>query len=378
MTGNYPHKHGVMGLAHRGWSLNDDQTTLPDCLEELGYTTNLVGFQHEARDPERLGYEHIYDDSVKALDLAETMDDIVTELADDQPFFASVGFTEPHRPYRREYVPDGAYEAVDPGEVEVPPYLPDQEGVREDLADFEALVSYTVDRAVGKIRETLAEADLMEDTLILFTTDHGIAMPRAKGTLYDPGVGTALVMYREDEIEGGEEYDELLSNVDLLPTLVELAGGEAPEDIDGRSFHELLTDDSFEPREEIYMEMTWHDRYNPVRAVRTDEYKYIRNFWDGSGVFMPLDVFGSRAGEEVREQYFLSKRLEEEFYDLGLDPWEQENLAPDGAIFEERAEAETGEVLEQLRSDLLDWMRETDDPLLEGPVPPANGPDSWA
>lgn len=375
-TGTYPHENGVMGLAHMGWSLDENARTLPRLLGDLGYETHLLGFQHEVPHdvPERIGYDHTNTETKRALELVEVFEEFLDER-DDQPFFASVGIEEPHRPFEREYVDDEVYGAApDPESVEPLPYLPDEPEIREDIATLQAFITGTLDRAVGQMCERLEEAGIAEDTVLVFTTDHGLAMPRAKGTCYDPGLETALLVSWPGVVDDGAEHDELVSNVDFLPTLLDLVGGDPPADVAGESVAPLLRGEPFEGRDRIYGEMTWHDRYNPIRAIRTERYKYVRNFTLSPRVFVPMDVVPTPSGRAVHEEFYVPQRPEEELYDLDADPHEQENLAADRKPFEpsdtgSEPDPEYEAVLEELRSELDSWMAETDDPLLDGPVP---------
>lgn len=359
LTGRFPHNNGLMGLAHIGWELNEGEKTLPMCLNEAGYSTHLFGLQHESADPRRLGYEHVHlhKDSGAARTAAEDVISFLRGAARGgaRPFFVNVGTAEPHRPYHRP-----GYPVDDPARVQPLPYLPDRPGIREDLAGLNGLIS-VADEAVGQIAAALEETRLAQDTLFIFTTDHGIAMPRAKGTCYDPGIETALIMRLPGRFAGGMCRNELLSNVDLLPTLLELCGCEIPQNLDGRSFLPLLAGGPYEPRDQIFIEMTWHDKYNPMRGMRTESYKYIRNFGDRPLVFLPLDIYVGRAGEETRDEFYGSSRPEEELYNLEDDPLEQRNLAQDPAY---------ASVIEDLRLRVQEWMEATQDPLLAGPVPP--------
>jgi len=268
-----------------------------------------------------------------------------------------VGIGEPHRPYQRE-----GYKRDEPADVTLLPWLPDRPGIREDIAGLNGLM-YAVDEAVGIMTDALADSGLERNTLVVYTTDHGIAMPRAKGTCYDPGIMTALIMRLAGRFDGGRTHDELLSNVDMLPTLLELVGAGASERVEGRSFLGLLDGADYAPREDICAEMTWHDKYNPMRAVRTTRHKYVRNFGDRPLVYLPSDIYRGRAGEEMRDEYYASTRPEEELYDLEADRLEQRNLA---------GYPEHEEVLVALRERVQRWMEDTDDRLLEGDWPPTD------
>jgi arylsulfatase A-like enzyme len=370
LTGTHPQRHGLLGLSHLGWDLDPDRPTLPELLSAAGYTTQHVGMR-EDHPPGKLGFEAREESSTRARDVADLFADLLPGLAEDSPFLASLGFSEPHRPYEVDYVDE--YDYYHPENVDVPPYLPDSRGVREDVAALNALVTATVDRAVGRIRESIERAGVAEETVVVFTTDHGLALPRAKGAPYDPGIEAALIVSGPG-FEEGAVRDELLSNVDVMPTLLACAGVEAPADLDGRSFLPLLEGEDYDSRERVFASMTWHDGYNPMRVVRSERYKYVRSFADLPRVFLPGDVFRSPSGRELREQYYTENRPAEELYDLRDDPEETENLLPDRRVFEERPAGNPP--LDRFRGELRAWMESVGDPLLDGPVP-APGAHDW-
>lgn len=376
-TGLYPHVNGLMGLAHDEWEIDEGVTSLPEYLQRAGYETHLFGLQHVTNDPTSIGYEHNHSEGNlspaaspemhevnRARDVAATVETFLEKESFTEPFFGSVGFFELHRIEVNDHFgfDDGQYDTSDPEDVTVPPFLPDLDGIRSDLSEMEGMLT-AVDDAVGQIVETLERTGLLEDTLVLFTTEHGIAFPRAKGCCYDAGIEAALIARYPGVFEGGTRYDELVSNVDVLPTILDLVGEVSPDEIDGRSFLPLGTDREYIPRDRLFAEMTWHDRYNPMRAIRTRRYKYIRNFWHLPQVYLTNDVFVSEAGREVREEYHSGHRPYEELYDLDTDPTERTNLADDDEYERVRAE---------LEERLVEWMQRTNDPLLEGPVPPAD------
>ncbi|PSP27553.1 sulfatase [Halobacteriales archaeon QH_2_65_14] len=376
LTGVHPHVNGLMGLAHSAWSLDDAWTTLPQHLDAAGYETHMFGLQHVTDDPRGIGFEYVHSEGTlrpvsspeihevnRAADVAMTFETFLEAGSYHEPFFASVGVFELHRTEINDHFgfDDGRYDPPDPADVTVPSYLPDRPGIRADLAGMEGMLE-SLDDALGRMLDALHAAGLEGNTLVIFTTEHGIAFPRAKGCCYDPGIEAALLMRLPGVIDGGVRYDELLSNVDVMPTILDLVGGAKP-DIAGRSFLPLLTGDEYAPRERVFAEMTWHDRYNPVRAIRTGRYKYIRNFWHLPSVYLSNDILVSRAGRELREQYHADHRPFEELYDLEADPDEEINL-----IGVENYEA----IRTDLEAELVDWMRRTDDPLLDGPVAPAD------
>lgn len=375
-TGNYPHNNGLVGLAHLGWTLNDDETTLVEYLNDEGYSTHLFGIQHIASEAEEVGYQHVsgstHEFSVDepAASVAGDVESFLTGDAKDgdadEPFFASVGFSEVHREPLVERCLDcgwtfdlEGYEADDPENVDALPYLPDRPGIREDLAGLQGMV-HAIDDAVGRITDALADAELADDTVVVFTTDHGIGFPRSMGTCYDPGVETAFVVRWPGRFDGGAVQTELLSNVDFTPTMLDLVGADVPDDVDGRSFYPLLADEAYTPRDHVYLEFTWHSKYNPMRAIRTERYKYVLNVGDLPMVYIPAPLFTSPAGLAVRDEFYGEQRPEEELYDLAEDPHEEENLVHD---------PQHADVARRLREQVRGWMAETDDRLLEGDWP---------
>ncbi|MGO1058499.1 sulfatase family protein [Planococcus sp. FY231025] len=359
LTGQYGHNHGLMGLTHLGHTMKSGIRTLPSEMKRAGYSTWLFGFFHESiagvYEGEKLGYEHVVKvPGNAAANVTDELEKFLTgrmEAGDDAPFYASVGFEETHRPF----------DAFEPGpleEIQVPPYLPDTKEVREDVARFQGSVK-ELDQAIGRIRMLLEDTRLDGNTLLIYTTDHGIAFPGAKGTLSDAGLETALIMKLPNGMDRkGIRQNELLCNIDLMPTLLEFAGAEVPAGIDGKSFLPLITEESYTERTHFFCEMTWHDRYHPMRGVRTAKFKYIRNFEDGPKVFLPFDIHESLSGQAVREAFYVPN-AKEELYNLEADPLEHSNLAES---------SEHQHVLKRLRSEVERWMIETKDPLLSGPV----------
>ncbi|MEY7851102.1 sulfatase [Natrarchaeobius sp. A-rgal3] len=381
MTGRVPHVNGLMGLAHGDWELHEDERILPQYLSDAGYETHLFGLQHISQDTDRLEYDRVHSEgnlypgvspavhqANRARNVASVVSSFLEAGAYDDPFFASIGFFECHRTEEengRFGFDADYYGADDPDDVRPLPYLPDRRGHRHDLGEMHGMM-YAIDDGVGTILEALADTGLDEETLVIFTTEHGIAFPRAKGTCYDAGLEAVLVMRYPSVIDAGERYDDLLSNVDVLPTLLELLDIDVPDAVSGRSFADRITDGDdgdYEPRERIFGEMTWHDMYNPVRAIRTDRYKYVRNFWHLPRVYLPADVFASESGREVREADATPARQYEELYDLRDAPQEDDNV-----VYEPRYQ----DARRELSRELYEWMVETDDPLLEGPVLPGD------
>lgn len=364
LTGKYPHNNGLMGLAHLGFSINEGNITLPMALRAGGYETTLIGLSHETiNEPPaiedrvfssttELGYNnYVPVEGDRAPRVADAVIDYLEKYQKDQPFYLNVGFFETHRDFD-EYQPY----ADDIENVTVFDFMVDNENTEKDVALFNGSLK-VLDEAVGRIVKYIDNSKFKENTIIIYTTDHGVAFPGAKGTLKDSGLGTALLI----SIPGGQKglkKQALLCNIDLLPTILELVGLEAPKNIDGRSFAHIVTTEMDDGREEFFCEMTWHDRYQPMRGIRTNEYSYVKNFEDGPKIYMTVDAHLSLSGAEMRERCYVPNEPEE-LYDLRKDPLEENNVI---------ANPDYAQIAQKLRKKVTDWMIETNDPLLNGPI----------
>jgi N-sulfoglucosamine sulfohydrolase len=357
MTGRYAHDTGLIGLVNRGWNLDASVPAIVDCLREAGYHTAHFGLQHERKNPAENRYEHDWLDSRDAHEAARMAAQYLQTVRG--PFYMNVGFHEVHLPFDCP-----RYTPAKPEDVEVPRYLPDTAPVRAELARFYGAVRY-MDEAVGVLLDALGASGQSDDTIVLFTTDHGAAFPRAKSTLFDAGIGIAQIIRFPGGVRG--ECGALVSNIDVLPTLCEATGATPPEGIPGRSFYGVLTGQELEPRTEVFAEKNFHDHYDPCRAIRTERYKYIRSFTDQPKVPLPRDIKHSPMVETLRSDAH-ELRPREELYDLESDPDEEHNRIGDPAL---------GNVRAELSARLDRWMEETRDPLLENidlPYPPEQFP----
>ncbi|CDO09190.1 sulfatase [Mycolicibacterium cosmeticum] len=356
-TGRYPQSNGLLGLAHHGWEYRADVQTLPALLSESGWHTALFGMQHETSYPARLGFDEF--------DVSNSYCEYVVERAVDwlrrrtadptgTPFLLTTGFFETHRPY-----PPERYDPADPDAVAVPGYLPDTPDIRQDLADFYGSIT-VADAAVGELLDTLAETGLDRTTWVVFLTDHGPALPRAKSTLYDAGTGIALIVRPpRDANIAPRIYDDLFSGVDLTPTLLDLLGVPIPEAVQGLSHAANLRGAAQdEVRTEVYTTKTFHDSFDPIRAIRTKEYSYIENYAPRPLLDLPWDIADSPPGQAVGPRV-TTPRPARELYDLTADPAESRNLLTENTSGDDvlAAEALAGE----LALKLDDWRHKTND-----------------
>jgi arylsulfatase A-like enzyme len=272
----------------------------------------------------------------------------------DRPRYIEVNLEEPHRPFDQ----DDAMPETSLG-VAVPEFLPHDGASVAEMAAFQGAIA-RADEAVGAILDAIEAAGLREDTLVIFLADHGMAMPRAKCTLYDPGIEVALMMrWPGGDVAGGRGVEGLVSQVDVLPTVMDAVGLAREAQVQGRSVLSLARGQAGMGREAAFAGKTYHSYYDPMRAVRTARYKLIRNFEASFAVEVPGDVQEGPIFQSHAQRYHGGQHPLIELYDLEADPWEQTNLT---------GEAAHAEVQAQLDALLWRWMEETGDPLLKGPV----------
>jgi arylsulfatase A-like enzyme len=231
------------------------------------------------------------------------------------------------------------------------------------MAEFKASVR-SLDQGIGAVLHALHDLELVENTLVICTTDHGVAFPGAKATLFDRGIGVMMLMRGPGGFTGGKVIDAPVSHLDVYPTLCELAGVEAPDWLQGSSLMPLVRGEVKRLHGAIFAETTYHAAYQPHRCVRTERWKYIRRFDDYEHPVL-ANCDDSESKDLLIEAGWGERIVPvEQLYDLVLDPAEGANLAADPAH---------AEALAEMRGRLDAWMRETDDPLLEGPVAPPPG-----
>ena len=359
-TGRYPHSNGVMGLTHHlhGWDLHPAERHLAALLRDAGYDTALIGMQHETRRPKEMGYNLI--------DLAspcrhgpveqKTLAYLESRRNLARPFFAQVGIWEPHRPFDVGGIPPDSQKGV-----VLPPFIKNEPGARHDFAAYQGAIK-TIDAVVGRILRKLEDIAKEHNTLVLFTTDHGIPFPLAKSSLYDPGLRIAQIMRWPDrKWTGGRRLQPMTSNIDVLPTLLQALHLPIPSNVQGRGFCALLDRRPYNPRADIFAEMTYHDYYDPMRCIRTQQHKLIVFFsfahfyMNISQQYRPLSEDASKRG------YPNTHHPTAELYDLRAEPWEENNVLHEPAY---------ADVARELLTRLYAWMNETRDPLLTG-VPPS-------
>ena len=277
-----------------------------------------------------------------------------------QPFFSVFNFGTTHE--SRNWATSKAKRVTDPAKVSVPPYYPDTPAVRAELARLYDNIA-NVDIKVGEILQQLQEDGLAEETIVFFWSDHGDGLPRAKRWLYDSGIHVPLIIRWPGQVEPGSVDDQLISFIDLAPTVLSMAGVQIPRHIQGQAF---LGPQAQQPRTFIYAARDRIDgAYDMVRAVRDGRFKYIRNFYPHLPYvsWVPYrnrsetmkELLRLNAADKLegpQKLWFKKQRFPEELYDLKNDPHEINNLANDPKYTN---------VLKTMRHEMDDWRIRTRD-----------------
>jgi N-sulfoglucosamine sulfohydrolase len=370
LTGTYPHQNGMLGLAQRGFTM-DYNKHLVSYLNNNNFHTLLCGIQHEAgwyldheAGANMIGYkENITCDNseYRQEDLnvwdqknADNLSRWIDNYDKKKPFFISYGMYSTHRRY-----PDIIDAEINENMVKPPYPLPNNPETRKDHARYMTSAK-SADICFGKVIQSLKDNGLYEDTIIIFTTDHGLANPYGKCTLFDSGIGVSLIMRVPSLNTKGSVVDNLISNIDVFPTLCDLLGLKKPDYLEGKSFAKSFEDSKAPTKDEIFAEVNFHTSYEPIRCVRTERYKYIR-YYDTSY----LKINQSNIDESLSKDYLLKNELdkqmkyEEALYDLYYDIGERNNVIEDPRY--ENIKIHLKEKLEK-------HLKATKDIILEGEV----------
>jgi len=259
LTGQAPHNAGMLGLANRNFILKDFRQHIIHTLKGAGYTSALAGIQHLAgralhRGAAEIGYDQVLTtEHSKAHEAAADF----LRAAPPEPFWLTVGFFETHREFPREH-------AVNPAYVQPPAGLPDRPRIRQDMADYCAMAQ-VLDAKIGQVLQALDESGQRENTLIIYTTDHGLAFPGMKCNLTDAGIGVALIMQGPGLFAGGRVIDAMVSHIDIFPTLCDLLGLDRPAWLQGRSLLPLLRG------EEAVYRHGGSETARPIRHIMPDK-----------------------------------------------------------------------------------------------------------
>ncbi len=380
LCGRYPHHSGGEGF-HK--LQKPGIPILPGVLREHGYLVGLFG-----KEPHCTPYDDFQWDTPARAPLGSGRNPrlygkhagefFARAKREGKPFFLMANSHDPHRPFygnddRFDYTaPDGPQvpsRVFKPEEVVVPGFLPDIPQVRLEISEYYSSVR-RCDDTMGAVLAALDESGMAGRTIVMFLSDHGMPLPFAKTNVYYHSTRTPWIIRWPGKVEPGSvDGEHFISGIDLMPTLLDMAGIEPPEGMDGFSFKPLLFGRKQQGRQMVFTQFhqtSARNRY-PMRAVEDERFRYIYNPWsDGERIFKNESQSGrsmkamlaagqTDKGIADRCRLFLY-RVPEEFYDLKKDPDALDNLIADPACRPQ---------VERMRESLVDWMRRTEDPALE-------------
>jgi len=368
LTGCTPHQNGQFGLTNHGWGLHHPDWHLARYLKGHGFHTISVSNDHvhelpvgEATEVWQEVHNH---ESMESYDRWITGEVAAARIREGlpEPFFLAVGWDATHRS-KWEMVEAHTRETLGPVDDRFAapfPIYPDNAETRREAALQARSVEY-LDVQIGKVLRALEEAGKAAETLVIFVTDHGPGQPDMKKDLLDFGTGTALMLRGPGIYGGGRVCDALVHQCDFFPTVCDAFGLPIPPWVTGKSWTGLLSGKAERVHTEIFTEQNYHGSACPLRAVRTERYKYIRHFGAAQNYRHYHVDQGLIHGQWKAWGRDELAYPEEQLYDLALDPLERRNLADDPARHP---------MLAELRGKLEAWMRETGDVFPRGALPP--------
>lgn len=357
LTGRFPHSTGAQELH---MPLPADQVLFAGELQKAGYYTAVAGKYHIG-DP-RSEFDSIYGGAPSG---CENWVRALQNRPKEKPFFLWLAAKDPHRNYQPNAIP----EPHNPADVIVPPFLPDADSTRKDLALYYDEIS-RLDSYLGQVMQVLKDQGVDENTLVIYMTDNGRPFPRSKTRMYDSGIKTPFIVRWPEKILKGRT-DALVSSIDIAPTFCELAGATISETFQGVSFAPIFEDYSAKTRKYIVGEHNWHDYQAHERAIRNHKYLYIRNAFPEFNASPPADAVRSLTYQEMIEMNedgelnenqldcFVEPRIAEELYDVIKDPYQFDNLAQN---------SEYDEALNEMRNLLDNWIDEFEDEIPGNPT----------
>ena len=382
LTGLFNHANGQYGHAHsyHHFKTKSKVRSLPIHLRKAGYRTARVGKFHV--EPEELYHFDVAlpGNSRHPLQMANNCEEFVSKM-DEQPFFLYFCTSDPHRgggtypgdpnlpnAFGNQVQPRKGLKKIsyDPKQVNVPSFLPDTPVCRSEIAQYYESCS-RIDQGLGRLVEILKKANVYDKTVIIFTSDHGMAFPGGKTTVYEGGMRVPYVI-RHPRMRNREGVSRaMISHVDITPTVLDIAGYPTDsKSFHGRSILPAIQPDKKEDWNLVYASHTFHEitMYYPMRVVRTDRYKLIWNIAHGLPYPFASDLWAAPTWQDVYRKgpdalygkrsvrdYIHRPRFE--LFDLSSDPHESRNLAEDPGH---------REILEKLKKEMQKFQAQTGDP----------------
>jgi len=353
ITGMYPPSMGTQNM-RSVYPIPDSIKFFPQYLRAEGYyCTNNSKEDYNMPKP-----EGVWDESSRKAHYKNR--------AEGQPFFAIFNIGISHESSVHKSIPTEELRH-DPALVKLPPYHPDTPDMRHDWAQYYDKIE-DMDARVGEILAELKEADLADNTIVAYYSDHGGVIARSKRFIYESGTHVPMIWRFPEKYkhlapgDAGSRTDRLVSFIDLAPTMLSVAGVQIPEYIQGKAF---LGEQQAEPRDYVHLfRGRMDERMDKVRAVRDKKFRYIKNY-------MPHRIYGQyieylwrapscRSWEDAylagncneAQSAFWQEKPAEELYDVTADPWEVNNLAGDPAY---------ADILQKMRQETNGWMTEIKD-----------------
>ncbi|SMP78273.1 uncharacterized sulfatase [Neorhodopirellula lusitana] len=354
----------------------EDVLRLPKVLSDLGYQTAAFGKVAHLRSAPDYHFD-TFDLNQHIPELRETVKGFLEQRTDPRPLALFVGVSDPHVPWPSE-------STVDPESLILPPELLDTPRTRVQRSRYLQEVK-NLDASLGELRE-LMDQHLSSDKVFVFSSDHGAQFPFGKWTLYDEGIRVPLIVAQANGIEPGTRTDAMVSWVDILPTLIDLGGGDVPEGLDGRSFTSVLRGDTDSHRDRIFTTHSGDLLMNVYlsRSIRTDRYKLVWNPHPEFAFTSYIDLLLRETSGDYFKQWMEAaktdphaakvlaryySRPEFEMYDLENDPHELNNLA---------GHPELSKVRKKLNEELQAWIQTQGDELTVFHEPLLlNAPETW-
>ncbi len=358
-TGIYPVKSGAYP---QNTFVKEGTKSIVHYLEKEGYRVALTGKRHIA-PVESFPFEYLGENGTDPdFDLLEQF----ISRDKKQPFCAFICFKEPHTPWNL-----GDPSIYDPEKIELPPYFVDTKETRETIINYYAEINH-LDGSVGKVRALLDNLGVAENTILIFASEQGNALPFAKWTCYDNGLQSAFLVRWPGVIKPGSVSNAMIEYVDVTPTFVDIAGGKPADVLDGKSFLPVLKGNKDTHKEYVFGIQTTSgirngSKHYGIRSIRSEKYKYILNIHfdtkfqnnvteqknpDWTGFWL---TWKEKAKTDFNASKLVKKfqfRPKVEFYDIVNDPYELNNLADDPKYQKE---------LNKMGKLLKKWMEEQGD-----------------
>jgi N-sulfoglucosamine sulfohydrolase len=382
MTGRYPLRNGAEGFD----PIDEDVPTLQESLRAAGYLNGILGKEIHLKPKHKFCWDYYITESQLASGAgigrspekyyAFTQTFLRQAKEGNKPFFLMANIHDPHRPFAGSLQEKQSWghdlptvtRTLGGDEITVPGFLPDLPKVRKEVAEYYTSV-YRCDQSVGAIMKALEESGFGDNTLVMFMSDNGMAVPFAKANCYLNSTKTPWIVYWPGVVAPGTvDSEHLVSGIDYMPTVLDALGLEPVEGMDGSSFLPILRGAQYAGQNQVFTEFhrTFGLRCYPMRTVHGKRYGYIVNFWAGRTPPMSMDATSgltfaamNKAGKTnpeiaARVQLF-AHRVLEEFYDFEKDPHALNNLIDHPEYQSE---------IQKMRDALEEQMTKTQDPAL--------------